>query len=113
MTEGKIEFIFKDKYGYQLRATIEQYNEITQLWEVSDISSFTTTYFKVKKPDNITVTLPASFENTGLDGILIYTVPSGSTLLNQVGWYRMQAVLINATQYLPTSEVGFKLDDSL
>ena len=113
MTESNFEYIYKDGYGYQLRATIQTYNETTRLWEAADISGFTTKQFKIEKPDREDVTVDASFETDGTDGVLIYTLPEGSTLFDLVGWYQLQAILSNATQYFPTSKVGFTVDDSL
>ena len=113
MTESNFEFIYKDAYGYQLRATIQTYNETTQLWEVANISGFTTREFKIEKPDRTDVIVPADFETDGTDGILIYILPLDSTLFDQVGWYQMQVILSNATQHFPTSKVGFTVDDPL
>lgn len=113
MTESKVEFIFKEAYGYRLRGTVEEWNETIGAWAAIDISSFTTRYFKIKKPNGVTVTLPASFETDGTDGVLIYTVPSGSTLLDQVGFYDWQAILANDAQYFPTEIQGFDIDDPI
>jgi hypothetical protein len=113
MIESNFEYIYKGAYGYQLRATIQTYNETTQLWEAADISGFTTREFKIEKPDGVSVVVPADFETGGIDGVIIYILPADSTLFNQVGWYQMQAILSNASQYFPTSKVGFTVDDPL
>ena len=113
MTEGKIEFIFKETYGYRLRGTVEEWDETLNVWSVIDISSFTTKQFRIRKPNGITVTVPADFETNGTDGVLIYIIPSGSTLLDQVGFYDWQAILANTTQYFPTEIQGFKIDDPI
>jgi hypothetical protein len=110
MAESNFEFIYKDAYGYQLRATIQEYDEATELWVPSDISIFTTKQFKIEKPDGASVTLTALFETDGTDGILFYLQLGSSDLFNQAGWYRMQAILSSGTQYFPTSEVGFKVN---
>lgn len=113
MTETKVEFIFKDAYGYRLRGTVEEWDEDDDVWAPIDISSFTTKEFKIKKPDGTLVTIPADFETDGEDGVLIYIIPSGSTLFNQVGFYDWQAILANAAQYFPTEIQGFKIDDAI
>ena len=113
MTDSNFEFIYKDAYGYQLRATIQTFNETTKEWEATDISGFSTQQFKIEKPDRTDVVLDADFETDGIDGVLVYTLPLNSTLFDQVGWYQMKALLSNATQYFPTSKVGFTIDDPL
>jgi hypothetical protein len=113
MTETKVEFIFKEAYGYRLRGTVEEWNESAGAWAAIDISSFTTKQFKIKKPDGVTVTIPADFETDGTDGVLVYVIPSGSILFNQVGFYDWQAILANAAQYFPTEIQGFKIDDPI
>jgi len=101
MTETKLEFIFEDAYGYQLKATVTEWNETSGIWEASDISSFTTKQFRIKKPDGSFQTVGADFETDGTDGILVKTVTSAMKLLNQVGWYNMQIILSNELQYFP------------
>lgn len=113
MAETKVEYIFKDAYGYRLRGTVQEWDDDTDAWTPLDISSFTTKQFKIKKPDNVTVVIDASFETDGTDGVLIYVIPSGSTLFNQVGFYDWQAILANAAQYFPTEIQGFRLDDPI
>ncbi len=113
MAESNFEFIYKDAYGYQLRGSLEQYDEATETWLDADISSFTTTEFKIEKPDGSSVVVTATFETDGTDGVLIYTLPVNSTLFNQVGWYRLQAIVSNSVQYFPTSEVGFNVNKPL
>lgn len=113
MTDIKVEFIYQEAYGYEINVTIVEWDEATQEWIASDISSFPTKQFKIEKPDRTDVTVTAEFETDGTDGILTYTVPSGLGLFNQVGWYQLQAIIANASQYFPTSKVGFTVDDPL
>jgi len=113
MADLKFEVIYQSAYGYQLRATVEEWNEITDEWETSDISSFTATDFKVEKPDGTTQTVTGSFETDGTDGILVATVTQAMALLNLKGHYTAQAILSNASQYFPTSIIGFDVDDPI
>lgn len=113
MPETKVEYIFKDAYGYRLRGTVQEWDEDDGVWEPLDISSFTTKEFIIKKPDGSTVTVDATFETDGQDGVLIYILPLDSTLFDQVGFYDWQAILANAAQYFPTEIQGFKIDDPI
>lgn len=113
MTETRFEIIFKEAYGYQLRAVVEEWDSDVEAWVASDISSFTTKQFKVEKPDGTSKTITADFETDGTDGVLIATVTSLLKLLNIVGYYKLQVLLSNASQYFPTSIVGFDVDDPL
>lgn len=113
MAETKLEFLFKEAFGYQLKATIVEWNELLEVLEAVDISGFTTTQFKIKKPDETLETIDADFENDGTDGILVKTVTSAMNLLDQVGWYNMQVILATGAQYFPTQIVGFNVDDPL
>jgi hypothetical protein len=114
MTDIKVEFIYQEAYGYEINVTIVEWDDVTQAWIASDISSFPTKQFKIEKPDRTDVTVIADFDETdGKNGILVYTVPSGLGLFNQVGWYQLQAIIANASQYFPTSKVGFTVDDPL
>ncbi len=113
MAETKIEYLFKNAYGYELKAIIEEWDSTTSAWVIVDISGFTTTDFKIKKPDDSIVLLSASFDTDGTDGVLVFTLPLDSTLFDQVGFYDWQAILANGNQFFPTAIRGFKVDDDL
>jgi hypothetical protein len=113
MTEGKFEFIYKEAYGYQLKCTVVEWDDTTELWTVADISSFTTKKYRIEKPDGTIVDEDVIFETDGTDGVLILVITSAMALLNVVGYYRVQALLSNAAQYFPTAIVGFKVDDPI
>lgn len=113
MPETKVEYIFKDAYGYRLRGTVQEWDDVTDTWTPLDISSFTTKEFIIKKPDGKEVTVPAEWETDGKDGVLIYILPVDSTLFDQVGFYNWQAILANAAQYFPTEIQGFRIDDAI
>lgn len=113
MPETRIDFIFKEAYGYEIKTTVVEWDEATSTWVASDISSFTTRNFEIKKPDGTPVTVAADFETDGTDGVLVKTITEAMGILNQVGFYNLQAVLSNASQYFPTQIVGFDVDDPL
>lgn len=113
MSETRIDFVFKEAYGYEIKTTVVEWDEATSAWVASDISSFTTKNFEIKKPDGVSVTIAADFETDGTDGVLVKTITEVMGILNQVGFYNLQAVLSNASQYFPTQIVGFDVDDPL
>ena len=113
MPETRIDFIFKEAYGYEIKTTVVEWDEVTGTWKASDISSFTTKNFEIKKPDGTQETITADFETDGTDGILVKTITEPMGILNQVGFYNLQAILSNVSQYFPTQIVGFDVDDPL
>ncbi len=113
MPETRIDFLFKEAYGYEIKTTVVEWDEATSAWVASDISSFTTKTFEIKKPDGVSVNIPADFETDGTDGVLVKTITEAMGVLNQTGYYNLQAILSNVSQYFPTQIVGFDVDDPL
>jgi len=112
MTETKVEIIFKEAYGYRLRAELVEWDRTLEAWVALDISSFTTHNFKVIYPDGSSFTVTGNFEEDGTDGILLSTAIA-SGVLNQCGNYQAQVILSNATQYFPSSIFTFFIDNPL
>jgi hypothetical protein len=112
MPETRIDIIFKEAYGYQLRAEIVEWDRTTEAWVAADISSFTTHDFEVIKPDGTSFTQTGNFETDGTDGILISTAIAMG-VLDQGGDHKAQVILSNASQYFPTSIFTFFVDNPL
>lgn len=112
MAETKVEIIFKEAFGYQLRAELVEWDRVTEAWIASDISSFTTHNFKVIYPDGNSFTVTGNFETDGTDGILLSTAIA-SGVLNLGGNYQAQVLLSNVSQYFPSSIFTFFVDNPL
>ena len=110
---SNVEIVFNETYGYALRVTIEEYDTDTDAWGAIDISSFTTKVIKIVRPDDTSVNETATFYTDGTDGILTTTFSEADAIINQVGTYRYQAILSNATQYFKTTIGKFNVHDPL
>ena len=110
---SNVNIIFNETYGYELRATIEEWNSVTDKWEAIDISGFTTKVIKIIRPSGTIVNEIADFYTDGTDGILITTFAKADGIINQVGEYRYQAILSNATQLFKSTIARFHVDNPL
>jgi len=110
---SNVEVVFNETYGYELRVAIQEYNTTTEAWEASDLSSFTTRTIKIVRPDGTSVNETATFYTDGTDGILTTTFLEADAIISQVGTYRYQAILSNATQYFKTTVGNYNVDDPL
>ena len=110
MADPKFNVVFKTAYGYKLEFTIQQWNETTSVWQVADISGFTTLQFVILRPNGTKVTKAAAFETDGTDGVMSATLTEADDVFNSAGYYQVQGILSTATSYFPTDTYGFNAE---
>lgn len=111
---GNVEIIYKETYGYEIEATITEYDSNSNSWVAKDISGFNTKTFIIKSPlpAGTVLTVDASFVNDGTDGLMTATI-TGTTLTDSLGTWRFQAKLSNDTQMFKSSIGRFEVEDPL
>lgn len=95
------EIFKKTSYGHSIEFQMVNIDDITKEVEVVDLSSFTDVDFIIERPDGTTVELTGGFITDGTDGWIKATVTAGDGVFTQIGHYKVEPILSNATSYFP------------
>lgn len=100
--------IFKTDYGHIIDVDVSEYDELTGLSSIADLSLYTTKQIIIKKPGGIPVYLDAQIPSgVGLENHLEAIIPSG--LLSDNGYYIGTILVANELQQFHSTEFGFNV----
>ena len=84
---------------------------VDSIEQAKDVSAATTLTFLIKKPDEVVISVTASFNTDGTDGKLIYAFVTGDLPLE--GLYEVQIALVTPTWSDKSTSYFFTVRDTL
>ena len=102
---GKLQEVQENVSGLRIQVTVRDENGIV------DLSSASSLYLVLQKPDGTTGSLPASLLTNGKDGIMYCT--TGSSTFDQDGTWYLQSSLRNGLLSGKSSVIAFTVNPNL